>query len=675
MLKHVGKNSYAVWLFAFVLLFTSNSTAISQRSVAHILEKATVKVSTYDGERLVTYGSGFLISENGLVGTNYHVISEAIKRNYSLIVQFVNSAKKHRAEIVTWDTYYDFAVLKIIADKKEFIVLKIGNSSSLHPLDTIYVAGFPVTGAYKAQRGELNSTQTYGDRKYFDISPLIDKGNSGGPVINAQGEVVGVSVAYVPMARSINLAIRANDIKYIIEEAKDGKRKQIVREAKEIESNNSRLSANLIVHGLTIQGNLSASDQVDWFEMNGQEGSSPSFSLQYDEGCEFRLEVYSDFHLSGIIDGKSSKNPVHVPSRCFLKLLRKSGDGAYRIAVVPSRVNQQSGEEIESNNVRALANRTRSTVLYGRLDESDGEDWFELEGQEGTNPAFTLSHGNGMNFDMEVFSDDTLVCSARGSENTETIACNVPGRCYVRIIRRAGSGNYTVNVQRDGGTFAEQEPNNDRTMANLVRNLIIEGSLSNDDSEDWFELNGQEGTVPTFTIRHNSNANFDFEVFNGDALACRAIGTGSSDTIQCNVPGRCFVRIWRVNGEGNYTFTIHPNRPQQRTANTTGLEVEPNNTRETATLTSAMLLQGNLSQNDADDWFELSGQEGVMPAFIIEHGADANFDFEVFSNENLACRATAPTPTESIRCSVPGRCFIHVWRVSGEGSYVIRIFR
>lgn len=668
-------------IFTAVLLFmiclAGDGAELPQRRIAQMLEKATVKVSTFDGERLVTYGSGFVISPEGFIGTNFHVINEAVRRNYKLVVQFVDAKEKHRAEVITWDAYHDFAVLKIKADKVELSALKIGNSSAMRPLDTIFVSGFPVTGAYKAQRGELNSTQTYDERKYFDISPLIDKGNSGGPVVNAAGEVIGVSVAFVTVARSINLAIRVQDIKNVIADGTSGKRKLLVRDGREVENNNTRTSANLIVHGLTIQGSLSANDPVDWFELGGHEGERPSVSLSYDAGCDYYLEIYSDANLSGTITGKEpGKNPVHTPGRCFFKVMRKSGEGPYKILIAPGRTDIQSGVELESNNSRALANRTRSMTLTGRLDENDTEDWFVLEGQEGTQPAITLSHGEGMNFDMEVYSDDMLVCSARGAENTETVACNVPGRCYVRIVRISGAGNYTVRVQRDGGTYSEQEPNDDRSMANLVRNLVIEGSLSAEDGDDWFELGGQEGNAPSFTLRHGANANFDFEVYSGDVLVCRGTGTGASETLRCNVPGRCFVHVWRVSGEGSYTLTIDPHRPQpvqQRPMSATGMEVEPNNSRETATLTRSMTLQGELSASDTEDWFELGGQEGTRPTFTITHDPQANFDFEVYSDGNLVCRATGSGASETIHCEVPGRCFVRVFRVSGAGRYTITI--
>ncbi len=72
--------------------------------------------------------------------------------------------------------------------------------------------------------------------------------------------------------------------------------------------------------------------------------------------------------------------------------------------------------------------------------------------------------------------------------------------------------------------------------------------------------------------------------------------------------------------------------------------MEPNNSRETATLTRSMVLRGELSDRDAEDWFELGGQEGTMPGFTISHGQDANFDFEVFSSNVLMCSAIGEGP-------------------------------
>ena len=667
----------AAYIIPLIVLCAAGAFSLTQRQVGNLLERSTVKVSTYDGDRLVTFGSGFVFGRDGFVGTNFHVVQEALKRNYRLKVEFVEAKEKRDAEVLTWDAYHDFAVIKIEKAKKKsgYGALKIGDSKVLRPLDTVFVAGFPVTGAYKAQRGELNSIQTYEERKYFDISPLIDSGNSGGPVINGSGEVVGISVAYVKMARSINLAVRVQDIKSIIGDSLAGKRKLQVRDGKEKEANNERSRANLIVHGMAVQGRLSEGDDVDWLELNNQEGMRPTITMTHGAGCDFDLEVYSDSFLTGksAVKGESEKVTCHVPGRCFLKVIRKTGEGDYKIALNPNRSVRDDGSEMEGNNVRALANRTRSITLTGNLGEGDTDDWFMLEGQEGTQPSVSISHGGAMNFDFEVYSDTILAGRAAGTGPTDSISCNVPGRCYIRVYRVSGSGSYTVTIGRDAGAYREQEPNDDRSMANLTRSMVMEGSVSAEDRDDWFELAGQEGTSPSFTLSHDASADFDIEVFSNDTPVGRTRTGAPSETLRCAVPGRCFVHVWRVTGSGNYRLTVDANRPQPRPVSPDGSELEPNNRREHATLTRSMVLRGLITGGDGEDWFELGGQEGTRPTFTFTHDAGANLDLEVFSDGASAGRATGTGTTERLTCNVPGRCFVRVTRVSGNANYTVTI--
>jgi hypothetical protein len=220
----------------------------------------------------------------------------------------------------------------------------------------------------------------------------------------------------------------------------------------------------------------------------------------------------------------------------------------------------------------------------------------------------------------------------------------------------------------------EREPNNDRSTATLARSMLLRGDLGEGDTEDWFELDGQEGTRPTFTISHDPNCNFDFEVYNGNDLVGRASGTGQNDRITCFVPGRCFVRVLRVSGSGSYTIAITTNAPARPSVpNMDGGEREPNNERSSATMTRSLSLTGSLNESDPVDWFVLAGQEGTRPTFTISHEPGANFDFEVFSDEALAGRATGASSPDTIACFVPGRCYIRIWRVSGSGNYTVRI--
>ncbi|HON77725.1 MAG TPA: hypothetical protein PK544_04485, partial [Spirochaetota bacterium] len=391
-------------------------------------------------------------------------------------------------------------------------------------------------------------------------------------------------------------------------------------------------------------------------------------------GDDFDFEVYSGKFVSARAGGSASGDSVtcNVPGRCFVKVWSKKGAGRYGVKITPGS-RGDDGAELENNDVREMANPVRSRTITGALRGDDRTDWFVLGGQEGRRPTFTLTHDAGSNFDLEVYSDETRVGSATGTGSPDVITCSVPGRCHLKVWRVRGEGNYSIDINPRGGTDTEREPNNDRSSATLARGIVLKGTLAENDTEDWFELGGQEGRNPTFTITHGAGSNFDFEVFSGNDLAGRAIGTGATDSLRCFVPGRCYVRIWRVSGSGDYTITI--SAPDRRQPNLGGQEREPNNSRDKATLTRSMNLMGSLGGQDTEDWFELGGQEGTMPSFTIRHGNDCNYDFEVYSGNSVAGRGEGTGPFETIRCMVPGRCFIKVWRVRGSGPYTVTVTR
>jgi hypothetical protein len=655
------------------VLVSGMAFSLTQREIGTILLNGTVKVNIYEGENLVGLGSGIMLSRDGYIGTNFHVISQAVDRNYRVVVEAENSSFKGEAEVRNWDQGQDFAVIKIKdTGGRIFHPIVPGDSDSMRPLDTIFVAGFPVTGVYKVQRGDLNSIQTFGGIRAFDISVLIDHGNSGGPVVDENGTLVGVSFSYHTKARSMNLAIRINDIKQIINDAVGGKFKSLVRDGNEVEGNNTQEISNLIVNGLEIKGKIDSGRDVDWFEVNRQEGTRPTFTITHDREHDFDFEVYSTKFLSARARGSESSVTCNVPGRCFVKVWSKKGSGHYRMKITPAS-RYDGGAELENNDVREMANPVGARTITGTLRGDDTTDWFVLGGQEGQRPTFTITHDAGSNFDFEVYSDETRVGSATGTGSPDVITCSVPGRCHVKVWRVSGEGAYSLDVNPRGGTDMEREPNNDRSSATLARGIVLKGTLDGNDTEDWFELGGQEGRNPTFTITHGTGCNFDFEVFSGNDLAGRAIGTGASDSLRCFVPGRCYVRIWRVSGSGDYTLSI--SAPDTRQPNIGGQEREPNNTRDKATLTRSMNLSGSLDGSDTEDWFELGGQEGTMPSFTIRHSNDCNFDFEVYSGNVVAGRGDATGPAETIRCMVPGRCFLKIWRVSGSGPYTMTVTR
>jgi S1-C subfamily serine protease len=140
-------------------------------------------------------GSGFLISNDGYIATNYHVISEA--KEIFAVFDFEKTKAKLQAEVVSTDEVNDIAVLKV--DLSDYSVsLPYSIEDGLQEVGTpIFSLGYPyadVMGSeVKYTNGTISSrTGIKGDVRYYQVSAPIQPGNSGGPCFNENGEIIGI---------------------------------------------------------------------------------------------------------------------------------------------------------------------------------------------------------------------------------------------------------------------------------------------------------------------------------------------------------------------------------------------------------------------------------------------------------------------------------------------------
>ncbi len=165
-------------------------------------------------------GSGFIIDKKGIVVTNYHVIQGAED-----IIVSVNGAKEYQAEIIGTDPYMDLAVIKIDSDEK-FVPVKFGDSDKARVGDWVVAIGNPfgfggtVTSGIISSRNRDIGLTRYDDFIQTDAS--INQGNSGGPLFNLEGKVIGVNTAIIAPGRSgsigIGFAIPSNSASKVIEQ-------------------------------------------------------------------------------------------------------------------------------------------------------------------------------------------------------------------------------------------------------------------------------------------------------------------------------------------------------------------------------------------------------------------------------------------------------------------------
>jgi len=165
-------------------------------------------------------GSGFIIDKKGLVVTNNHVIQEAED-----IFVTVNGSTEYKAKVIGTDPYMDLALLKIESDK-DFKPVSFGNSNKARVGDWVIAIGNPfgfggtVTSGIISSRNRDIGLTRYDDFIQTDAS--INQGNSGGPLFNLDGEVVGINTAIIAPGSSgsigIGFAIPSNPASKVIEQ-------------------------------------------------------------------------------------------------------------------------------------------------------------------------------------------------------------------------------------------------------------------------------------------------------------------------------------------------------------------------------------------------------------------------------------------------------------------------
>ncbi len=168
--------------------------------------------------KATSLGSGFIIKKDGTIVTNNHVIANAD----DIIVRVDN--KEYKAKVLGADPYSDIAVLKI-QSSKNFNIVKFGNSDKSRVGDWVIAIGNPfglggtvTSGIISARNRDINLTR-YDDFIQTDAS--INQGNSGGPLFNMDGDVIGINTAIIsPSGASsgIGFAIPANYASTIIDQ-------------------------------------------------------------------------------------------------------------------------------------------------------------------------------------------------------------------------------------------------------------------------------------------------------------------------------------------------------------------------------------------------------------------------------------------------------------------------
>jgi tetratricopeptide (TPR) repeat protein len=189
---------------------STNDNSLEGKSPQKLFEQFSPAVVTIDvkmSSGASELGSGFIIEPNGIVVTNYHVISEAKEIKIKLKDQ-----REYQVEyIIGYDTNKDFCIFKINALNLPFI--PIGDSSQIGAGERVYVIGNPLGFDYTISDGLISSFRNILETQWIQISAPISKGSSGSPVINFNGKVIGIVTFMMPEGQNLNFALPINQIK------------------------------------------------------------------------------------------------------------------------------------------------------------------------------------------------------------------------------------------------------------------------------------------------------------------------------------------------------------------------------------------------------------------------------------------------------------------------------
>lgn len=205
--------------------FATDNTALSAADIYKKVAPAVVMISTKSvqivnglfQQEAEGMGSGFIINTDGYILTNYHVINGAKEVTVTL-----SDGQEVTASVVNYDSDKDIAMIKLNGDVEVPGVVELGNSDALQPGEEVVAIGNPLSK-------ELSSTLTKGivsalnrsvetqsgiNTNLIQTDAAINSGNSGGPLINTKGEVIGINTLKASNgAEGIGFAIPINDVK------------------------------------------------------------------------------------------------------------------------------------------------------------------------------------------------------------------------------------------------------------------------------------------------------------------------------------------------------------------------------------------------------------------------------------------------------------------------------
>ena len=181
-------------------------------AIAKAANGAIVTIFTAVNDKPIAQGSGFLVSPDGVILTNYHVI----ETGDIAIVKFPDGTVLPVDGVLAADKFRDLAIIKIRGNN--FRTLALGDSDDIQVGEEVVAIGNPLALESTVSNGIISGVRTSKEQggKFLQTTAPISPGSSGGPLFNMRGEVVGINTLYLEGGENLNFAIPVNDAKLLL---------------------------------------------------------------------------------------------------------------------------------------------------------------------------------------------------------------------------------------------------------------------------------------------------------------------------------------------------------------------------------------------------------------------------------------------------------------------------
>jgi hypothetical protein len=212
MFKRFGASVSLLISFAASVVGAQSAPKKDIPTIAKAANGSIVTIIAAANDKPIAQGTGFLVSADGVIVTNYHVI----ETGNAAIVKFPDGTVLSVDGLLAASKGRDLAIIKIHGTT--FRTLALGDSDDIQVGEEVVAIGNPLMLESTVSNGIISGVRTSKEQggKFLQTSAPISPGSSGGPLFNMRGEVIGINTLYLEGGENLNFAIPVNDAKFLL---------------------------------------------------------------------------------------------------------------------------------------------------------------------------------------------------------------------------------------------------------------------------------------------------------------------------------------------------------------------------------------------------------------------------------------------------------------------------